>query len=269
MRRAHRPSTNAAGPPPAAAGLPLPVLDASSPLMGVFQRLLAAFGPQGWWPVSKHAASPEQAVVEIIVGAILTQNTSWRNVERALEAMYAGGAMSWARLRDISQDRLADLIRPSGTYRVKARRLKAFVEHLWRHHDGHVEAWLQGDLDCIRSELLSIHGMGPETADAVLLYAGARPVFVVDAYTRRVLGRHGRSRDSASYEEIQRLFHESLPANLGVFRDYHALLVELGKRHCRTLACCEGCPLESLPHDAAVDRIALVKKRLKGRKREN
>lgn len=244
----------------------LPLL-ATDPLMGIFHRLHAAFGPQRWWPVSPRAMSPEQAAVEIIVGAVLTQNTAWRNVERALEAMHAHDLMNWVRLRDIPQTRLAEVIRPSGTYRVKARRLKAFVERLWRHHNGDVESWLRGDLDPVRNELLSIPGIGPETADAILLYAGARPVFVVDAYTRRIMERHGLCDRRASYAAVQRRFQESLPLDVSLFNEYHGLLVELGKRHCRVRARCEGCPLEALPHNADAFRIDSGTKRPKGRDR--
>lgn len=210
-------------------------------LRDIFDRLLAAYGPQHWWP----AETP----TEMIVGAILTQNTAWTNVERAIANLRQARALDWRALDALSEDALAALIRPSGTYRVKARRLKAFVETLWRTYGGSLDAMLDGPLPAARARLLRIPGIGPETADAILLYAGGRPAFVVDVYTRRLLRRHFLLDDRASYDQVQRFFHESLPPDAALFNEFHALIVEVGKKHCRAKAECAGCPLASLPHD--------------------
>jgi endonuclease-3 related protein len=210
-------------------------------LLGIYERLLRACGPQHWWPA--------RTSTEIVVGAILTQNTVWSNVERAIDNLRRAKVLTWRALRDLPERELAELIRPSGTFRVKARRLAAFVRHLWEHHEGSLRSLLDGELETARRGLLSIHGIGPETADAILLYAGNRATFVVDAYTRRVLRRHHLCDEKADYETIRRLFHAALPADVQRFNEYHALLVAVGKKHCRKSAQCEGCPLVGMPHD--------------------
>lgn len=232
--------------------------NASSKALGnIFDLLLAAYGPQRWWPAD--------SATEVVIGAILTQNTAWSNVERAIHNLKKTQCLDFSALRDISPERLGELIKPSGTYRVKAKRLKSFVDYLWRHHDGSLEAMLNGDLHTTRRRLLSIHGIGPETADAILLYAGQQPTFVIDTYTRRLLRRHffidvakvARSSDRGSgppaarsdYESVRQLFHRCLPADAKLFNEYHALLVEVGKRHCRTKADCQACPLTKLRHN--------------------
>ncbi len=214
---------------------------AAKTIRKIYDRLWAAYGPQHWWP----AKTP----TEVVVGAILTQNTAWTNVERAVGNLERAKCLSWRALRKTPEARLAKLIQPSGTYRVKAARLKAFVEHLWQHHRGSLTSLLNGDLADARQTLLAIRGIGPETADAILLYAGNRPTFVVDAYTKRILRRHFLIEHEADYETVRGLFHEVLPAETQLFNEYHALLVEVGKRHCRTRARCDGCPLADLPHD--------------------
>ncbi len=213
-------------------------------LREAYDRLSAAFGPQHWWPA--------RTTTEVVVGAILTQNTAWKNVEQAVGNLRSAKCLTWRALRDLSEAALAELIRPAGTYRVKAGRLKAFVNYLWLNHDGSLESLLGGELDEARQRLVGINGIGPETADAILLYAGSRATFVVDAYTRRILRRHYVTDDGADYEAIRRMFHAALPPDAQVFNEYHALLVELGKRHCRSKADCYGCPLACLTHDAAL-----------------
>ncbi len=249
----------------------------------IFERILAAFGPQHWWPVgirrtlsaADHSSAnpgagrsirqsrpaPADADTEIVVGAILTQNTAWTNVEQAIDNLANADALSWTALRGLSRSELAGLIRPSGTYRVKAKRLKAFVDYLWEHHGGKLKSLLSGDQKTARARLLSIHGIGPETADAILLYVGDFPTFVVDAYTKRVLRRHFIIDGRASYEDVRMRFQNSEfeiqnsetqsrnSQTVAVFKEYHALFVALGKRHCRTRANCDGCPLADLPHD--------------------
>ncbi len=205
----------------------------------MYERLYEAYGPQNWWPA--------ETTTEVVVGAILTQNTAWANVQRAIENLKRADCLSWVSLRDVSQERLAGLVQPSGTYRVKALRLKSFVEYLWERHGGSLESLLGGDPNEARERLLSITGVGPETADAILLYAGGRLTFVVDAYTKRVLRRHELISESASYDDVRRLFHQSLDPDLHFFNEFHALLVTVGKKHCRVRARCDGCPLMGLP----------------------
>ncbi len=207
----------------------------------IFTRLGAAYGPQHWWPADTRT--------EVVIGAILTQNTAWTNVERAIDNLKRAGAVDFKILRDLRESELGELIRPSGTYRVKAARLKAFVEFLWDRHRGSLTSALDGELEDARANLLGIHGIGPETADAILLYAGDRPTFVVDAYTKRVLRRHGVIGDGATYESVRSLFHDAIRSDVRAYNEYHALFVELGKRHCRMTARCEGCPLTDMPHD--------------------
>ncbi len=214
----------------------------SKTIREIYDRLLRAYGPQHWWP--------GRSSTEIVVGAILTQNTAWRNVERAIANLRRAKALTWRALRDLPENKLAELLRPSGTFTVKARRLQAFVRSLWENHNGSLRSLLKGAMSPTRERLLSIHGIGPETADAILLYAGNRPTFVVDAYTRRVLRRHRLCDGKADYESIRELFHASLPPNAALFNEYHALLVVVGKKHCNSQARCEGCPLADMPHDS-------------------
>ncbi|MCP4591405.1 MAG: endonuclease III domain-containing protein [bacterium] len=209
-------------------------------LREMYDRLASAYGPQHWWPA--------QTATEVVVGAILTQNTAWTNVERAIAVLEDSACLTWEALREVSEQSLARMIRSSGTYRIKAARLKAFVGVLWSAHDGLLESLLGGELEAARARLLAISGVGPETADSVLLYAGGRRTFVVDAYTRRVLRRHGLIEAKTGYEDIRKMFHAALGADVQVFNEYHALMVEVGKRHCRPQARCTGCPLASLPH---------------------
>jgi endonuclease-3 related protein len=209
-----------------------------------YRRLLGRFGPRGWWPA--------QTTTEIVVGAILTQNTAWANVERALANLAAAQCLDWPSLNALHVDQLAELIKPSGIYRIKAARLKAFVDELYASHDGSLVAMLAGRLNDVRAGLLAIHGIGPETADAILLYAGGHASFVVDAYTMRVLRRHFLIGARATYDDVQELFHQSLGAEPKVFNEYHALLVQLGKEYCLSRAKCEGCPLADSPHDAGL-----------------
>ena len=209
-------------------------------LREMYERLWAAYGPQHWWPA--------KTATEVVVGAILTQNTAWKNVERAIDNLNRANCLTWAALRDLPTAKLIKLIQPSGTYRVKAKRLKTFVNHLWDHHRGSLESLLNGDLNDARRRLLSIYGIGPETADAILLYAGNRPSFVVDAYTKRILRRHRVIDAQAGYETVRRLFHRAIEPDVAVYNEFHALLVGLAKKHCRVRARCDGCPLAAMPH---------------------
>lgn len=206
--------------------------------MDVYSRLLSAFGPQHWWP----GDSP----FEVMVGAILTQNTNWGNVERAIENLKRAKALTPAAIHEMSHERLAGLIRPAGYFNVKAKRLKAFMEFFINRYSGRVSKMRKVDTKTLRRELLSVNGIGPETADSMLLYALERPVFVIDAYTKRVLSRHGIMDGSESYERFQDLFHVALPRDVQLFNEYHALLVRLGKDFCKPRPRCEGCPLSGL-----------------------
>ncbi len=207
-------------------------------LIDVYQRLLDHFGPQHWWP----GESP----FEVIVGAVLTQNTSWKNVELALAALRRANALRADRIDQLTDQALAELIRPAGYYRVKARRLKNLVHYLMTEYAGSVEALFAVEWQVLRRQLLQVNGIGPETADAILLYAGHKPVFVVDVYTARWLKRHAWIDPEADYHQIQSLFVDTLPMDVPMFNDFHALIVRLGKTYCRKQPQCEGCPLEPL-----------------------
>lgn len=210
-------------------------------LQAIYQAMFDAYGPQHWWP----AETP----TEVIIGAILTQNTAWKNVERAIANLKQADALDWHKLHALSMEELAELIRPAGTYKVKARRLKAFIEWLWANHDGRLDSMFAASMPTLREELLSISGIGPETADAILLYAAEKPSFVVDAYTARILYRHRLIDETADYHEIKELFESNLPEDIPLFNEYHALLVEVGKRHCRPRARCQDCPLSIFEHE--------------------
>ncbi|MEE8449952.1 MAG: endonuclease III domain-containing protein [Thermodesulfobacteriota bacterium] len=204
----------------------------------IYGRLLASFGPRHWWP----ADSP----FEVIAGAILTQNTAWRNVSQAIDNLKRAGCLSPRKIRELTPDRLAGLIHPAGYHNLKARRLKNFVDFLYHDYQGSLNHLLGQPVAKLRAELLELNGIGPETADSIILYAACQPVFVIDAYTRRILSRHGLIAADASYQSIQSFFHANLPADHKLFNEYHALLVELGKRFCRKVPQCQGCPLEYL-----------------------
>jgi endonuclease-3 related protein len=201
--------------------------------------MLAAFGPQHWWP----GESP----FEIIVGAVLVQNTAWRNVERAITNLRDAGVMEPHALHALPPAELAELIRPAGYYQVKTKRLRNLLKFIIDEYDGSLEAMFSTSLGTLREQLLSVHGIGPETADAILLYAGGLPTFVVDTYAHRILARHGWIGYDADYHEIKDLFEATLPADAALFNEYHALLVRIGKDYCRrSIARCETCPLAPL-----------------------
>jgi endonuclease-3 related protein len=199
------------------------------------------YGPQYWWP----AETP----TEVVVGAILAQNTAWRNVERAIANLKRVGLLDWGRLRDVAPESLAQHIKPAGTYKVKARRLKAFIDWFWQCYGGDLHSMFATPQDTLREELLAVPGIGRETADAILLYAGGLPTFVVDAYTARILFRHGLIDADAGYEQIKELFESSLSSDAALYNEFHALLVRVGKEHCRPRARCQGCPLEVFDHE--------------------
>lgn len=205
--------------------------------MKVYKLLLDAFGPQHWWP----GDSP----FEVIVGAILTQQAAWRNVELAIGALKRDGRLDIEGIHLMKLPTLERYVRPTGFYRQKARRLRGVVRYLATEWDGDLDAFFSRDVGIVRDELLALDGVGKETADSILLYAAGKPIFVVDAYTRRILERLGGDIE-LDYDSIQDYFTERLPLDAGLFNEYHALLVKLGKDHCRTKPVCEGCPLLSV-----------------------
>lgn len=207
-------------------------------LLKIYHRLLACYGPQRWWP----ADDP----FEVIVGAILTQSAAWTNVEQAIANLKRAGALSPFVLHHLPVDRLAHLIRPSGYYNAKALKLKAFAERLHCQYGGDLGRFFALDTPQLRQELLSIHGVGQETADSIILYATKRPIFVIDAYTRRILSRLGLAPETDSYWAFQALFAENLPEDEGLYNEYHALLVRHGKGVCRKVPLCPTCCLTSL-----------------------
>jgi endonuclease-3 related protein len=207
-------------------------------LLNIYEILHDQFGDLNWWP----GDSP----FEVIVGAILTQNTAWKNVAVAIGRLKAEDRLHPARLLQLTDQHLADLIRPAGYYRIKTKRLKAFLNFLNQDYRDDLDALFAEDLWVLRKKLLLVYGIGEETADSILLYAGGKPVFVVDAYTRRIMQRHRIISDKASYEDIQTLFMAGLPRSAPLYNQYHALLVNTGKQFCKKQnPKCELCPLQS------------------------
>jgi endonuclease III related protein len=208
-------------------------------LTEVYRRLFDAFGPQHWWP--------GETPFEVIVGAVLTQNTSWRNVERAIDNLRKADLLDPQALYAVPVEELEELIRPAGYFRVKAARLRSVLEFIVEQYDGSLDAMFAVGLPDLRRQLLAVHGIGPETADAILLYAGRLPSFVVDAYTHRILARHGWIGFDADYHQIQDYVQSGLPQEVPQYNEFHALLVRLGKDFCRkTNPKCAECPLQAL-----------------------
>jgi len=220
-----------------------------------YSLLLGRFGPQGWWPVTprggtcpryrpgRYGAPGGREAFEVCAGAILTQNTAWTNVEKALTALNRAGALDAARLARTPVPRLASWIRSSGYYTQKARKLRFFAGHVLGTGCLLTDWLRKRPFQPLRAELLSIHGIGPETADSILLYAGGRRAFVVDAYTKRVGSRLGWFPETAAYDEVQSFFVRRLPRSAAVYNEAHALLVAVAKAHCRKKPDCEDCPL--------------------------
>lgn len=204
-------------------------------LESIYKKLYKAFGPQHWWP--------GDTPFEVAVGAILTQNTNWGNVEKAINNLKKNSALTPSAIFDMKPETLAQLIRPAGYYNIKAMRLKSFVSAFMKDHGGSVARLKKVPLDAAREWLLSVKGIGPETADSILLYALDKPIFVVDAYTKRVLHRHGIVSEDAQYQEIQDIFMDNLKADLKLFNEYHALIVRVCKEHCKKKPDCPKCPL--------------------------
>ena len=209
----------------------------SQRLLHVYRTLFRAFGPQDWWP--------GESAFETMVGAVLTQSVAWTNVEKAIANLKDSGVLSPSALREIATERLAELVRPSGYYRAKAAKIKALVEHLDGYGDD-LGRFFDKDLRDLRTELLGIHGVGEETADAIILYAAEKPTFVVDAFTVRILDRLDLAPPSPGYGAYKAWLEEHLPNDVEMFNEYHALLVRLGKDFCKKTPNCAPCPLLSL-----------------------
>ena len=207
-------------------------------LLRIYHRLFEAYGPQGWWPADTK--------LEVVLGAILTQSVAWRGVERALANLEEAGLTSVEALQAIPEGDLAQLLRPSGYFNAKARKVKAFISHLWDRYDGDLDAMLSNDPVELRAELLSIYGIGEETADDIVLYAAGQPSFVIDSYTRRILQRLRILPTTSSYASYQALFHDGLPAADALFNEYHALLDQHAKSICRKEPLCSSCCLLDL-----------------------
>lgn len=206
-------------------------------VLAVYARLFKHFGPQGWWP----AETP----FEVIVGAILTQSTSWKNVERAIGNLKLEGLLSVKGLHAVNERKLARLIKPALYYNVKARKLKAFMAFLQDSYGNDLHALFSQPVGKLRKELLSVWGVGPETADSILLYAAGKPSFVVDAYTKRIFHRLGLLEENPSYDSVKHFFEASLPKNVALYQEYHALIVELAKKYCKSKPACRECCVRS------------------------
>jgi endonuclease-3 related protein len=204
----------------------------------LYRIMLSSFGPQGWWP--------GETSFEVALGAILTQNTNWANVARVIAGLKEAGLLAPGALRSLPEEELARRLRSAGYFNLKARRVRNFLNFLEGFQDS-MEVLAQGDLENLRPALLKVKGIGPETADSILLYALHHPTFVVDAYTFRILSRHGLVDGPGSYEDLRQFFMDRVPPEVSRYQEYHALLVRVGKEFCRPRPRCGGCPLQDWP----------------------
>ena len=216
-------------------------MDSSEKLTTFYQTLLEHFGPQGWWP--------GDTPFEIMVGAVLTQNTNWTNVEKAITNLKKAQALEPEIIDQMPPAQLAELIRPAGYYNVKTKRLKNLVKWFCQEYQGTAQNIENLSVQRLREELLAINGIGFETADSIVLYAFEKPTFVIDAYTCRIFSRHGCLDQEMGYEEIKDFFEWNLPQDIDLYKEYHALIVRLGKEFCRPKPRCENCPLRKFDHD--------------------
>jgi len=205
-------------------------------LLSIYEKLLDNFGPQHWWPA--------ETEFEVIIGAILTQNSNWKNVERAIANLKDNSLLSLEKIRSVSEERLKKLIRPAGYYNAKSRKLKEFVNFIFENYNGKLNEFLDLPAGQLRDQLLSIWGIGPETADSIVLYASNKESFVIDAYTKRIFSRLGFVEDGVSYGELKNFFENNLPKDIQMYKEFHALIVELGKNYCKSKPLCDQCPLE-------------------------
>lgn len=208
-------------------------------LENVYSKLLRFYGPQKWWPADTS--------FEMIVGAILTQNTNWANVEKAINNIKTENLLTVSQLEQLELSKLAELIRPSGYFNIKAKRLKQFINFLSTEFNGDLEKMFSVPVKRLRSLLLEVNGIGPETADSILLYAGSYPVFVVDGYTTRIFLRLGLLETEHTYNRIQEYFMNNLPKDVDIYNEYHALIVKHAKEYCNKKPLCKACPLLDLP----------------------
>ena len=205
----------------------------------IYEKMYNVYGPQHWWP--------GETPFEVIIGAILTQNTNWSNVEKAIHNLKTEERLSPQCLKNISPSKLANLIRPSGYFNIKSKRLKSFITFLYDNFDGHLDKMFSLDLKKLRHLLLEVNGIGPETADSILLYAGNYPVFVIDSYTKRIFSRIGILEEKHTYHQIQDFFMQSLDNDVKLFNEYHALIVRHAKEFCKITPVCQNCPLLNVP----------------------
>ena len=217
-----------------------------------YTRLFSSFGPQHWWPViaegklhPEYSGGPKnwKQQLEVIFGAILTQNTNWKNVEKAIIELNKNNLIDVKKIKKINIKKLAQIIKSSGYHNQKAIKLKTFCDFLLKDYDGKLDLLFGKNINELRKELLSVNGIGPETADSIILYAAKKPIFVIDAYTKRIINRIGFKEET--YEELQALFMQNLPNNEKLFNEYHALFVELGKNICKKEPLCEKCPINN------------------------
>ncbi|MFH0825057.1 MAG: endonuclease III domain-containing protein [Pseudomonadota bacterium] len=204
--------------------------------MDIYAALLSRFGLRNWWP--------GDTPFEVCVGAVLTQNTAWKNVAKAISNLKEHSALDPFTIHAMSHERLAELIRPAGYYNVKAKRLRNLIDHLVTRCEGDLDRFFELPTEVLRSELLSVNGVGKETADSIMLYGAGKPIFVVDAYTFRILRRHRIIDDKADYDQVQRLFEERIPRDAALYNDFHAQIVAVGHTYCKRTPLCPGCPLE-------------------------
>lgn len=217
-------------------------------LLSIYETLLESLGPSRWWPA--------QTPFEVCIGAILTQNTNWSNVEKALNRLKARHLLEPRQIAGLSVDELGDIIRPAGYFRVKARRILNFLDYLGQKAGWDLEVLKNEALDKLRAELVTVKGIGPETADSMLLYAFEKPSFVVDAYTERICNRHGLTPEGIAYEELRSFFMDVLPLDIQLLNEYHALLVRVGKNWClKKEGRCAACPLGPLLAETALGRM--------------
>jgi len=214
----------------------------SQKLMDHYRTMLDFFGPQHWWP--------GDTPLEIMIGAVLTQNTNWKNVERAIDNLKRADMLSVEKLVKIHPSELAELIKPAGYFSVKAKRLQNLMRFVWQNYEGDLEQFFAQSANSLREELLSVSGVGPETADDIVLYAAKKPTFVVDTYTYRIMLRHFFIAQDDDYQAIKSMFEDHLPAEVELFNEYHALLVAVGKNYCKPRnPRCDECPLNIYDHD--------------------
>ncbi|HBG92992.1 MAG: endonuclease [Nitrospirae bacterium RIFOXYB2_FULL_43_5] len=205
-------------------------------LVSIYKKLYKSFGPQNWWP--------GDTPFEVAVGAILTQNTNWGNVEKAINNLKKEKVLNAKAIHDMPVKKLALLIQPSGYFNIKAKRLKSFINFLMNAYHGSMKKMGSEEIHSLRKKLLDVNGMGPETADSILLYVLDKPIFVIDAYTKRVLSRHNILGHDEAYDKFQELFHSAFKKDVRLFNEYHALFVRVGKEFCKPKPVCEGCPLK-------------------------